>query len=54
VLGVQIGLAGLSLPPFVKFVIVTVLSAMLSFGISHLVAKIPPVGRVLGVRKVIN
>jgi surface polysaccharide O-acyltransferase-like enzyme len=47
VLGVQIGLSGLPLPAFTAFVIATILSVILSFGIGHLAFKIP------GVRKVI-
>ena len=47
VFGVQAGLADLPLPAFVKFVLATTFGAILSFGISHLVLKIPGVKKVI-------
>jgi hypothetical protein len=47
VLGVQVGLSGAPLPAFVKFVIATIVSALLSFGIGHLLVHIPGVRKVL-------
>jgi len=47
VIALQAALAGSTLPPFTKYVIVTIIGVVLSFRISHLVLKIP------GVRKVI-
>jgi len=47
VLGVQAGLASFPLPPFGKFVIATIIAAMLSFGISHLLLKIPGLSKII-------
>jgi len=47
VIGVQAGLAGLPLSPFVKFTLATIFGAMLSFGISHLILKIPGVKKII-------
>lgn len=47
VFGVQAGLDGLPLGPFVKFTIATIVGAILSFGISHLALKIPGVKKVI-------
>ena len=47
VIGAQAGLSGLPLSPFIKFGIATILGAMISFGISHLVLKIPGLKRVI-------
>ena len=47
VLGVQVGLSGIDLPAFVKFVIATIVSTLLSFGIGHLVVQIPGVNKVI-------
>ncbi len=47
VFGVQAGLSGLPLPAFIKFVLATIFGVIISFGISHLLLKIP------GLRKVI-
>jgi len=47
VIVLQASLAGSSLPPFGKFAIVTILGAVISFGISHLLLKIPGVKKVI-------
>jgi glucan biosynthesis protein C len=47
VFGVQAGLDGLSLAPFIKFVIATIFGAIFSFGISHLALKIPGVKKII-------
>ena len=47
VFGVQAGLADIPLGPFVKFMIATIVAAILSFGISHLALKIPGVKKVI-------
>lgn len=47
VLGVQAGLTGFAIPAFFKFVIVTIIAAFSSFGISHLFLKIPLVRKVI-------
>ena len=47
VVGIQAGLAGLHLPPFAKFGIVTVVATILSFWISHLALKNPAVRKVI-------
>lgn len=47
VIGVQAGLASLTLFPFVKFGIATIVGAVLSFGISHFVLKVPGVKKVI-------
>ena len=47
VVGIQAGLRGLFLPPFVKFIFTTLFATILSFWISHLLLRIP------GLRKVI-
>ena len=46
-LGVQAGLANLPLSALVKFVIATIFGAGLSFGISHLLLKIPSLRKVI-------
>jgi hypothetical protein len=47
VFGVQAGLDGLPLPALIKFVLATIFGTILSFGISHLVLKIPGVKKVI-------
>jgi glucan biosynthesis protein C len=47
VLGVQAGLAGIDLAPFLKFLIATLVAAVLSFGIGHLAKKVPGLKRIL-------
>jgi len=47
VLAVQAALASLPLPPFAKFTIATIIGAILSFGISHLLLKIPGLKKVI-------
>jgi hypothetical protein len=47
VLGVQAGLDAVSLAPFVKFIIATIVAALLSFGIAYLTKKLPGLKRVL-------
>jgi len=46
-LGVQAGLDGVALAPFIKFVIVTLIAAILSFGIGYGAKKLPGVKKVL-------
>ena len=47
VIGIQAGLDGFSAGPFVKFLIVTIVAAILSFGISHLALKVPVIKKVI-------
>jgi glucan biosynthesis protein C len=47
VLGIQAGLQAVQLPPFTKFVIVTIVGTILSFGIGHLLKQIPGVNKIL-------
>ena len=47
VFGVQAGLDGLDLSPFVKFTIATIIATILSFGISQLLVKIPGLNKVI-------
>jgi surface polysaccharide O-acyltransferase-like enzyme len=47
VIGVQAVLDGFAIGPFAKFMIVTIIGAILSFGISHLALKIPGVKKVI-------
>jgi hypothetical protein len=47
VLGVQVGADGVQLAPFVKFIIATIIAALLSFGIAYLAKKVPGLKRVL-------
>jgi surface polysaccharide O-acyltransferase-like enzyme len=47
VVGVQAGLNSFSLAPFIKFGIVTVVAAIISFWISHLLVKIPGLKKVI-------
>jgi hypothetical protein len=46
-LGVQAGLDGVMLAPFIKFVIVTLIAAILSFGIGYGAKKLPGVKKIL-------
>ncbi len=47
VLGVQAGLDGVALPPFIKFALVTLVVTILSFGIGHLLRQIPDAKKIL-------
>ena len=47
VMGVQAALQAVALPPFIKFILVTLVAAAISFGIAHLVRQIPGVKKVL-------
>ena len=47
VVGVQIGLVDVSMSPFVKFLIATIIGIALSFEISHFLVRIPGVRKVL-------
>lgn len=47
VIGVQVGISGFPLTPFVKFLIATIFGAILSFGISHFIVKIPGIKKVI-------
>lgn len=47
VLGVQAGLDGVTLAPFIKFLIVWIIAAILSFGIAYLAKKLPGLRRIL-------
>ncbi len=47
VVGVQYSLVSVALPPFAKFVLVTLVGAPLSFGIGHLLRQLPGAKRVL-------
>jgi glucan biosynthesis protein C len=47
VVGLQSGLAPVSLPPFAKFVVVSLAGAALSFGIGHLLRQLPGARKVL-------
>ena len=47
VMGVQAALHAVNLPPFIKFVVVTLIAAAISFGTAHLVRQIPGVKKVL-------
>ena len=47
VVGVQAGLDSISLTPFIKFGIVTVVAVIISFWISHLLVKIPVLKKVI-------
>jgi peptidoglycan/LPS O-acetylase OafA/YrhL len=47
VLGVQAGLDAVSLAPFIKFIIATIVAALLSFGIAYLAKKLPGLKRIL-------
>jgi glucan biosynthesis protein C len=45
VIGVQAGMDAIALAPFIKFLIVTLIAAILSFGIAHLAKKAPGLRR---------
>jgi glucan biosynthesis protein C len=47
VLGVQAGLDGIDLAPFLKFLIAALVAAVLSFGIGHLAKKVPGLKKIL-------
>jgi hypothetical protein len=47
VLGVQAGMDAVILAPFIKFIIATIVAALLSFGIAYLVKKLPGLKRIL-------
>ena len=47
VVGIQMGLHKTALPPFIKFVIVTLIGIPLCFGISHLVRQVPGAKKIL-------
>jgi len=47
VMGVQAALQAVNLPPFIKFVLVTLAATAISFGIAHLIRQIPGVKKVL-------
>jgi glucan biosynthesis protein C len=47
VLGVQAGLAEITLAPFTKFLVVTSIAAVLSFGIGYLAKKLPGLKKIL-------
>jgi hypothetical protein len=47
VIGLQSGLASVSLPPFAKFIAVSLAGAALSFGIGHLLRQLPGARKVL-------
>jgi surface polysaccharide O-acyltransferase-like enzyme len=47
VIGVQAALHTAPLPPFIKFVLATLVAAAISFGIAHLFRQIPGVKRIL-------
>jgi hypothetical protein len=47
VLGFQILLAEINLPPFTKFTTVTILGVGFSFGIAHIIRKLPGVKEIL-------
>jgi glucan biosynthesis protein C len=47
VIGLQAGLDAVALAPFIKFLIVTLIATILSFGIAHLAKKAPGVSRFL-------
>jgi hypothetical protein len=47
VIGIQFGLDTVALPPLTKFVIVTLLGTILSFGIGHLMRQLPGAKKVL-------
>lgn len=47
VIGVQAGLAGVTLPPFTKFVLVTLVGAIISFGLAHLAKQLPGLRKIL-------
>jgi glucan biosynthesis protein C len=47
VLGVQAGMDAVTLAPFIKFIIVTIIAAILSFGIAYLAKKLPGLKRIL-------
>jgi hypothetical protein len=47
VVGLQFSLISVPLPPFSKFVLVSLVGAPLSFGIGHLLRQLPGAKRVL-------
>jgi peptidoglycan/LPS O-acetylase OafA/YrhL len=47
VLGVQAGMDGVALPPFIKFIIVWIIAAIFSFGVAFLAKKLPGLRRIL-------
>jgi hypothetical protein len=47
IVALQAALAGNSLPPFVKFSVVTIFGAVFSFGFSHFILKIPGLKKIL-------
>jgi glucan biosynthesis protein C len=47
VVGVQIGIQSISLPPFFKFIIVSIVGSMLSFGICSVIRCIPGATKIL-------
>jgi hypothetical protein len=47
VLGVQAGMDAVTLAPFIKFITVTIIAAILSFGIAMLAKKLPGLRRIL-------
>ncbi len=47
VVGLQFALAGVALPPFAKFALVTLVGVPLSFAVGALIRRLPRVGRIL-------
>jgi hypothetical protein len=47
VIGIQFGLDTVALTPFIKFVLVTLLGTILSFGLGHLMRQLPGAKKVL-------
>jgi len=47
VIGIQFGLNAIALTPFTKFVLVTLLGTILSFGIGHLMRQLPGAKKIL-------
>ncbi len=47
IVGLQFGMVAVVLPPFVKFLVVTLIGVPLCFGISHLIKKLPLARRIL-------
>jgi glucan biosynthesis protein C len=41
VIGLQAGMGAVTLGPFIKFLLVTLIAVILSFGIAHLAKKVP-------------